>query len=412
MTAWFDLSAFLSTFREHLRRAVLTVLGVAWGTFSVVGLGAFATGLETRMATRAAGMGEGIVILWPGLTTVLHQGLPAGRRLQVEPADVRELRDSVAGIAEVSPEFTRYVTIRRGDSVFRPQVTGVDASYGALRNLAAESGSGGRFLNPIDVAEARRVVFLGDRVARQLFGSADPIGATLSLVGSPFLVVGVLKSKVQDSDYGAHDDARVFVPTSSFQALFGQRFVDDFVVRARTPERLPAVLDGLFSVLGRRLGFASTDRMAFNIWDTTEGDRVRSQAFLGMRLLTLLAGSLTVLVGAIGVANLMFLVVRRRTNEFGLRMALGARPGSILRMVLVEAVVLVGLGGLLGFLAAGGLAGLVGLTPWTDELGYPRISGELAAAVVGLLVVVGVAAGWVPARRAAGLSPGVALAEI
>lgn len=392
-----------------MRRAVATVLGVAWGTFAVVGLGAFGTGLEENMATRAAGMGQGIVIFWPGRTTQPWQGIPEGRALRVRAEQVRDLAEQVPGLARVSPEYSRFARLKRGEAIYRPQLTGVDPDYGALRKLDPQPG--GRFLNARDLAEARDVVFLGDHVAGQLFGADDPVGRTLILADRPFTVVGVLQPKFQDSDYGALDEARAFIPTSTYERLFGARFVHDFVLQATQPEALPDVIDGVFASLGRTLGFDPADRLAFGIWDTTEGDRVRAQAFDAMALLTLLAGALTVLVGAIGVGNLMFLLVRRRQAEIGLRLALGARPRWVMRAVLGEALLLIAAGGALGFLAAAGVAALVGASPLAADLGQPRISGALALGTCTLLAVVGLLAGWFPARRAARLDPATALAE-
>jgi len=355
-------------------------------------------------------MGQGIVIVWPGQTTKPWQGVPEGRAIRLTAEEVRRLPASVPGIAEISPENSVYARLRRGGQAFLPELTGVDPAYGALRNLPAQPG--GRFLSELDLRERRRVVFLGDRVAQQLFGTADPVGQTLMLADTPFTVIGVMQPKQQDSDYGSHDTARAFIPWSTFAQIFGSRAVENFVLRAEDPAQLPGVIDGLYSSLARSHRFDPSDRFSLSLWDTTEADQVRRQAFSAMDLLTLLAGTFTMLVGAIGVGNLMFLVVRRRTAEFGLRMALGARPAWILRGVLLEALLLVGFGGVLGFFAAAGVAMLVGATPLVEDLGQPRISTELALGVSLLLLVVGLAAGWFPARRAARLQPAAALAEV
>lgn len=408
--AWIaDLADGLRTLGAHRGRALSTILGVAWGTFGVVGLGAFSTGLEENMAARAQGMGAGVVVVWPSRTTRPWRGMPEGRPLRVTAEEVRALSEQVAGIAEISPEYRRYEPLRRGARAFRPYVTGVDPEYGAIRNLGPAPG--GRFLSPLDLARRRRVVFLGDRVARELFPAGGAVGAELVLGDAPFTVVGVLRARVQDSDYGALDESRIFVPASTFEELYGPREVANFVFRAREPALLPGAIDDVYEALGRRLGFDPADRQALSLWDTTEGDQMRSQAFAAMNLMTLLAGFFTVLVGAIGVGNLMFLVVRRRTGELGLRLALGARPRGVMREVLVEALLLIFAGGALGFGAAAGLGALVGASPLVETLGVPRISPALALAVVLLLAAVGLLAGWFPARRASRLDPVQALTE-
>ena len=205
MSALLELLEGVRALRAHPLRTLSTVLGVAWGAFAILGLGAFGHGLEESMAARAQGMGAGIVVAWPGRTTRPWRGVPEGRVLRLEAADVRALR-ALPGAELVSPEFARNEAVHRGERVFRPQVTGVDPSYGALRNLVPEPG--GRFLSPLDLEQARRVVVLGDRVARQLFDGREAVGRTLELAGAPYTVVGVARPKEQDSDYGALDEAR------------------------------------------------------------------------------------------------------------------------------------------------------------------------------------------------------------
>jgi len=391
-------------------RALSSVLGVAWGTFAVVGLQAFGIGLEESMALRAQGMGEAIVVAWPSRTTLPWRGVPEGRGLHVSADDVRALPGDVPEIAAVSPEYGRSLRMRRGTRVFRPQVTGVDPVYGELRNLVPEPG--GRFFGPRDLAERRRVVFLGDKVARQLFPDEEAVrvaGAELVLGGTPFTVIGVMRPKDQDSNYGSIDDERVFVPASTFEQVFGARYVSNLVYRAKSRELLPRAIDGVYASLGRRLGFDPDDRAAIDTWDTTEGDQIRGRAFQSMNVMTFLAGLFTLLVGTLGVGNLMYLLVKRRTGEIGIRLALGTPPRSILVGFLAETLVLVAAGGALGFLAAIGLAELVAATPAVEKLGHARVSPTLGAGVVALLFGVALAAGWFPARRAARLDPVLAL---
>jgi putative ABC transport system permease protein len=231
------------------------------------------------------------------------------------------------------------------------------------------------------------------------------------LAGSPFTVVGVLAPKEQDSDYNGTDDERVCIPASTYRRRFGERFLDDIVFDARDPSRVGEAMRDAAEVLARRHGFDPDDGGALQWWDTTEGDRIRAYAFLAMDVMTGGAGALTLLVGGLGIANLMFLVVRRRTAEIGLHLALGARPRRVLLGVLGEALALTGAGGALGLLAALGLGRAVGASPLAESVGVPEISALLALGTAGLLVVVGVAAGWFPARRAARLDPIRALTE-
>lgn len=225
------------------------------------------------------------------------------------------------------------------------------------------------------------------------------------VAGSPFTVIGVLEPKLQDSDYNGKDESRTFIPASTYRRLFGDRFVDNFIYRARDRGQTVEVIDEVYAALGQRLGFDPADRDALNTWDTTEGDRIRSSIFDAMAMMSAFAGTLTLLVGGLGVGNLMYVLVKRRTREIGIHLALGALPRWILFEVLLQTMLLITAGGMLGFLGAWGLTSLIALTPLTSALGYPHISPMVAVGTISLLSLVGLAAGIYPARRAAGLDP-------
>jgi len=388
---------------------MVTLMGIAWGTFAVVAMLAFGAGLENMMRERAEGMGKAVIVTWVNSTTMSFRGFPKGRQLLATDEDILALATEVEGIGGVSPEYLRNEQVRMGDRQFRTSLAGVFPAYGKMRSMTPEAG--GRFLNAEDQRLGRRVMFLGDKIKRQLLGEDDAIGKQVVLAGSPFTMIGVLKPKEQDSDYNGLDESRISIPASTYRRLFGDRFVDDFVFQAKHLGDTSAVIDGVYRVLGRRLGFDPRDREALNVWDTTEGEKVRETMFLSLRILVSLAGGLTLLVGGLGIGNLMYLLVKRRTSEIGLQMALGARPRWVLWEIMVQTMLLVGLGGLLGFIGAWAVATVVAKTPLREAVGEPTISLNSAAATVGLLLIVGLASGLSPARRAARLDPVQALLD-
>lgn len=404
-----SLHDWLVELRTQRARTLSTLMGIAWGTFGVVGILAFGTGLEDVMRERAQGMGRGVAVLWGRRTTMPFAGRPEGRPIRLEVEDALALKERIPSIEALSPEFVRYDRLQVGDRVLNVPISGVHPDYGALRRM--QPVPGGRFLTDRDLEESRTVVFLGDGVARGLFGDEDPVGRTVHVIGTPFTVVGVLEPKLQDNDYEGTDDERVCIPASTLSRLYGDRFLDYVVFAAHEPAQNAAAVAEVRRVLAARLGFHPADRDALTVWDTAENDRIRDTAFLAMDVLITLACLLTLCVGGIGVGNLMFLMVRRRTREIGLRMALGARPRWILQEVLVQAFLLVAAGGAAGFAAAWLLGLLISISPFTDVLGVPRISGAVALAVVAVLGAIGLAAGWFPARRAARLDPVRALAD-
>jgi len=404
-----SLRDWLHELRLQKVRTLSTVMGIAWGTFGVVGILAFGTGLEDLMRERAEGLGRGVVIAWGQRTTRPWGGYPAGRRVLITEEDALAVRARVPVLEALSPEFIRRDRVQLGERLLTVVVSGVHPDYATLRSMVPSPG--GRFLDDRDQEEARRVAFLGDGIARHLFEGEDPIGGTIQILGTPFTVVGVLTPKLQDSDYEGTDDGRVCIPASAYQRLFGERYVDYLVYAARKRDENAAATAEVYRVLGQRLEFDPADRDTLSVWDTTQYDHIRETSFLAMDTLITLACVLTLLVGGIGVGNLMFLLVRRRTREIGLRMALGARPRWIQQEVLSQAVVLVATGGAAGFGAAWLLSFLIGISPFTAALGVPRISTTLGLGVVLVLAVIGLLAGWFPARRASGLDPVRALSE-
>ncbi|MGE0143574.1 MAG: ABC transporter permease [Planctomycetota bacterium] len=384
-------------------RTVLSLLGIAWGTFAILVMLAFSVGMEELFAARAAGLGDAVAIAWPSRTSKNFAGVPAGRRVIITRNDAIAAAASVPELEASSVEYRSSERISTRRAAARVVVCGVDPTFGALRALAPRRG--GRFVDDRDVAQRRRVIFLGDNIAERLFGSEDPVGAFVDVGGTPFRVIGVLETKEQDSDYGGLDTNLAFVPSTTIEQMRGLTAVRNIVYRARDPARQDECNAGLIAALGRRLRFDPTDSQALSIWDTTEQLRMIQGIFLGFHSIVAIAGIVTLLAGAIGIAHLLHLDVRQRRAEFGLALAVGARPVQVLRMVLRRSLFLVGSGGLAGALLAVVIVEIAGRGPWVVETGVPRIPWWLGSTAVGLLLASGVSAGMRPARLAAQLDP-------
>lgn len=404
------LSQALDDVRQQWLRTTLTVLGIAWGTTAVVTLLAFGVGLEHQMVVNARGLGDGIVLVWGNRTTLPFRGFPEGRRIRLLEEDADLLAREVSEIALVTPEYGTWGHhLSVGEKRTEVYLTGVRADYGELRNVFAEEG--GRFLNERDVARNRRVIVLGDEVKQLLFGDEDAVGREVMVGRSPFTVVGIMVGKTQNSSYSARDQDRAFIPITTYRATVGSRYVNLLLFRPVDPGASAAAIERVREVLGRRYTFARADQDALNIWDTNEMMSMFRVLFLGFNVFLGIVGSFTLLVGGVGVANIMFVVVQERTLEFGIRRSVGARRRDIVHQVLLEAVLIVAAGALLGFALSVGLTSAASLLPIQEFVGVPTISTLVASVTVGLLAVVALTAGLLPARRAARLDPADAIRQ-
>ncbi len=407
MGAWTEAFAGLwRDLRGQRLRGVLSLLAVAWGTLAILSLLAFSFGFEALFLERQKGIGEGVAIAWPQRTTRPWQGFPAGRQLRVRRDDVLAA-PTTPGLAGITTDRCPTGPRRPRARVPRALLAGVDPAYGDLRAMTAAPA--GRWLHALDLAERRRVLFLGDALARDLFGGGPAVGRRVVLQGAPFTVVGVLQPKEQDSDYGGRDESRAFLPATTFEDLFGRGPVDDFVFRAAVPTQHEAVTEGVRAVLAARLRFDPADERALSIWNTAEEQRMLGFIFLGFHVVLGIAGVVTVLLGGVAVGHLLAFLVRRRRAEIGLKLAVGATPSAVGREVLLQALALCGGGAALGLAAAGLLVVTVRQTGAVAQIGVPHLPAPIAALAALLLAAVGVLAGWLPARTAARLDPVVAL---
>ena len=406
MTSLSFLRQMLQDVRHQKMRTLLTLFGITWGTVSVSLLVAFGEGLEKRIRKNQAGLGESIVIAWPSRTSLPWQGLGKGRSIRVNEEDIETLRREIPE-ARFSGEYsTDKKTFRHERVRLTPEMSANTPIFAAMRNIIPSSG--GRYVNDLDLDRRRRVVFLGDKLKEDLFGEGDAVGKTVMIDSIPFLVIGVMEKKAQDSSYSGRDKDKAFIPGPTFQGLFSERYVDNFIFQATDPALVPVVTKQVYSVLARRKNFDPADKEAIGMWDTTEGDKFFTVFFGVFRAFLAIIGSFTLMVGGIGVSNIMYVVVEERTREIGVKLAVGAKPSFILWQFLAETLTLTAIGGALGFLIT--LVVMAVFPASLDEyVGTPQASPVVLLTTTFLLGVIGFVAGYFPARRASLLDPVVAL---
>jgi putative ABC transport system permease protein len=393
--------------RSQKLRTFLTVFGIVWGTVSVTLLLAFGKGMQRQMVINAAGIGDQICIAWPGLTSIPFEGLGKGRKIRVNEDDVDAIRRQAQGLTAISSEYSQTMKLNYGAKTVAVDISGVAPEFGAMRNVNPQPD--GRFINPTDMREQRRVLFIGNKLANDVFGDTPAVGKTVMLGGSPFLIVGVLEKKVQQSSYSGRDNQKGFIPGSTFRALTGEKWVENLIYQPKVAKESKQVSEGVRAALAARQRFDPSDKEAFSVWDTTEEFAFFDVFFLSFRLFLGIIGSFTLIVGGIGVSNIMNVVVEERTKEIGIKMALGAKTPWILRQFLMETLLITAMGGAVGFGISLAVCAIFPKFGVTEYVGDPDVSLSVALLTAVVLGLTGLTAGYFPARDASRLDPVVAM---
>jgi putative ABC transport system permease protein len=394
--------------RSQKLRTFLTVFGIIWGTVSVSLLLAFGKGLQRQMIINSSGIGDAICIAWPGLTSIPYEGLGKGRSIRLNEEDVEAIRQESRGLNAISSEYSKTMKLNYGAKTIAIDISGVSPDFGVMRNILPQAG--GRFVNPTDIAEQRRVLFIGQKMAADVFGEGvDGVGKVVMLDGSPFLIVGMLEPKVQNSSYSGRDNQKGFIPGSTFRAITGEKWIENLIYQPVDPRNAEAVTDDVRRVIAQRQRFDPEDKEAFSVWDTTENLKFFAIFFLSFRLFLGIIGSFTLIVGGIGVSNIMNVVVEERTKEIGIKMALGARDRWLLRQLLLETLLITGMGGAIGFVISFAVCAVFPKFGVGEYVGNPDLSLSVAALTAAILGITGLVAGYFPARDASRLDPVVAM---
>jgi putative ABC transport system permease protein len=404
---------FRSAARIQRKRMTMTVAAIAWGTISIVLLLSFGEGLKRSMAAGWAGLGTGIAIIWPGETTKAWAGFPPGRGIQLLPDDVELIDTAIEEIAGATGEMRTDQQLVWGRTSLNKQLLGVHVAYGELRNHRPRLG--GRFINEPDMRGKRRVIFLGDELAKGLFGKHEPVGETILVNQSPFVVIGVMQTKKQMGMYGGPDSDHAVIPLTTFQAMYGRRYLSNLVFKASTPALMEVAKKRFNEVLGAKYKFDPADERAMYVWDTVKTQETGRNIMIGIELFLGIIGGLTLLIGGVGVANIMYAVVKHRTREIAIQMAIGAKRVYIMGSLVAEATLLTFIGGGIGISVGFAIVQALGFAQSKIKseamqfLGAPTFSLTVALTTVLLLGTLGLLAGYFPSRRAVSVHPAEAL---
>jgi len=395
------LKTALIALRLNILRSVLTTLGIIIGVASVIVMSAIGSGASKQIEDQIASLGTNQLTIFPGSQNVGGRQGGFGSAPPLTEKDLRALRENVQGIAGAAGNLEGNTNVVAGNANWVTRVNGVSAEIQQVRDWPVERG---RYFDAVEASSGQKLVILGATVARELFGGGDPLGATVRLNNAPFTVIGILESKGQAG--GRDQDDIVLVPIATARSrLVGRVNVPDQVgqilVKVDDRYNIEEVQADIESTLRDRRRITADKPSNFIIRNFAEFLETRSAASRTLGLLLAATAAISLVVGGIGIMNIMLVSVTERTHEIGLRMAIGARGSDILGQFLTEAVLLCIVGGLIGLALGVSIAVIMAAI-----LEWPvYISPWIVLIAIGASAVVGVVFGYVPARRAARLNP-------
>jgi putative ABC transport system permease protein len=393
------LKVALRSLRRNKLRTFLTMLGIIIGVAAVIAMLAVGDGARTSVESSIASLGTNVINVYPGGQRGAGGARgEAGSSSRFTEEDVEALRKEVPEVRYVTPVARSSAQLKHGGQNWRASVWGAYPEYLDIRKWELENGS------PLTASEERgaaKVCLLGKTVATGLFGDEDPVGRTVRIQNLPFRVAGVLQAKGQNS-FGQDQDDIVIAPFSTVQRkIQGSTRIQSIIASAVSEEAVPEASARMEEILRRRMRVADGEEAGFSVRTQMELSEAMTATSKTLTMLLSSIAAISLLVGGIGIMNIMLVSVTERTREIGIRLAVGARGRDILLQFLVEAVVISFLGGLLGVaLGVGASAVLARFQGWAVHVAPSSLLLSFAFSAA-----TGVFFGWYPARKAARLNP-------
>ena len=389
--------AFDALLRNKMR-SILTMLGIIIGVGAVIAMVAIGKGAQTQVEAQISGLGSNILMVFPGSTSRGGVMGGAGTGTGLTEEDQKAVKEQCPAVAYVSPQVGSGGQIIYGSQNWQTRINGGTVDFFAIRDWRLEAGN---FFTEQDVRAATKVCLLGQTVVQQLFGSEDPIGKTIRIRNIPFRVIGTLKAKGQNA-MGMDQDDLIIVPYTSLQKrIMGHTRSWGFIASAVSKAQIPLAQQQIRDLLRMRHNLGPGEEDDFTIRTQTEIAEAQSTTANIMTILLASIASISLLVGGIGIMNIMLVSVTERTREIGIRISIGARRRDILTQFLMESIVMSLLGGLIGI-----IVGLIASSMVSRFAGWPTfVTPESIILAVSFSMAVGIFFGYYPARKASSLNP-------
>jgi putative ABC transport system permease protein len=383
---------------KNKMRSLLTMLGIVIGVGAVIVMVAVGQGAQSRIEQQIQNLGTNMIVITPGSSQQGGVSQGAGTFNRLSLADAEKLKREGGQLSGVTPViFTRSQAIG-GQGNWRTIINGVATDWQTIRDWPLKSGT---FFSETDVRSMRKVAVLGSTVANNLFLGADPVGQQVQLRGVPFTVIGVLETKGQTATGTDQDDVIIVPYTTAQSRLSGSPRIWQILAATYSPADIPAAQQEIRALLRESHRLGADDDDDFTIRNQTELADAASGTTQVMSYLLAAIASISLLVGGIGIMNIMLVSVTERTREIGIRMAIGARGSDVLTQFLIESVVMSLLGGIIGLLVGFAGAAILGkMTGWSTAT-----PPQAVALAVVFSAAVGIFFGFYPARKAASLNP-------
>jgi len=415
-----------STIQKNKLRTFLTGFSVSWGIFILIVLLAASNGLSNGIRHNFADMSQNTVEVWPRYTTLPYKGLQPNRAITFKEGDYHDLRrDFPNEIEYMSAIIGQSATIAFDEESVIGRLRGVSSEYAKINYIQVLAGNG-RFLNELDVLTKRKVMVIGPYMAKVLFRDVSPLGQYVKVDNIMYQVVGVYEDKNNENNPPA------YIPFSTAQILYRKGFgIGSFAFTIKniiTEEDNDAFEKRLRTWFGRRHQFDPEDTNAIGMFNMAERVRMLEGMTNGISLFMWLVGIGTLMAGIVGVSNIMLITVRERTREFGIRKAIGAKPSSILQLIIFESIMVTAIFGYLGMISGIGLSELINYVMMANEAAAqgtssgnigegesifrnPTVSLGISLGATCVIVIAGVFAGYFPARKAVKISAVEAMRE-